>query len=111
MVQMRESFLRIEDVDPRGGGIWNDEHVRGIDAFQPRMFERSKPRPSVKISSLSSLSVVVKCCHVPGKSVNVKSTSLISFRCGNLVKNPLAVVPLRESYATMAGLTVGRGEK
>src|SRR6266511_4716471 len=43
--------------------------------FQPRMLDPSKPSPSVKISSLYSVSVVVKCCHVPGRSVNLKSTS------------------------------------
>src|SRR5438067_3810181 len=45
--------------------------------FQPRIEEPSKPRPSVKISSLYSLSVVVKCCQVPRRSQNLKSTSLI----------------------------------
>ena len=33
--------------------------------FQPRMLEPSKPRPSVKISSVSSRIGQVKCCHVP----------------------------------------------
>ena len=37
------------------------------------MLEPSKPSPSVKISSLYSVSVVVKCCQVPSKSVNLKS--------------------------------------
>src|SRR5438128_1853453 len=46
-------------------------------AFQPRMDEPSKPRPSVKMSSLYSVSVVVKCCQVPCRSQNLKSTSLI----------------------------------
>ena len=45
--------------------------------FQPRMLEPSKPKPSVKMSSLYSLSVVVKCCQVPSRSVNLKSISLI----------------------------------
>src|ERR1700747_2482094 len=40
---------------------------------QPRMLDPSKPSPSVKISSLYSVSVVVKCCQVPSKSVNLKS--------------------------------------
>src|SRR6266513_435636 len=48
-------------------------------ARQPRMLEPSKPRPSVKISSLYSVSVVVKCCQEPGRSVNLKSTSFTSW--------------------------------
>ena len=40
------------------------------------MLEPSKPRPSVKMSSLYSVRVVVKCCQLPGRSVNLKSTSL-----------------------------------
>src|SRR2546429_1037481 len=47
--------------------------------FHPRMLEPSKPSPSVKISSLYSVSVVVKCCQVPGRSVNLKSTSFTSW--------------------------------
>src|SRR5204862_4443684 len=47
--------------------------------FQPRMLDPSKPSPSVKMSSLYSLSVVVKCCQVPGRSVNLKSTSFTSW--------------------------------
>src|SRR6266853_6427605 len=43
--------------------------------FHPRMLEPSKPIPSVKMSSLYSVRVVVKCCQVPGRSVNLKSTS------------------------------------
>src|SRR6266550_1005374 len=39
----------------------------------PRMLDPSNPSPSVKISSLYSVSVVVKCCQVPSKSVNLKS--------------------------------------
>src|SRR3954463_4273997 len=48
-------------------------------ARQPRMLEPSKPRPSVKISSLYSVRVVVKCCQEPGRSVNLKSTSFTSW--------------------------------
>src|SRR5262249_11326837 len=46
-------------------------------AFQPRMDEPSKPRPSVKSDSLYSVRVVVKCCQVPRMSQNLKSISLI----------------------------------
>jgi hypothetical protein len=44
-------------------------------ARHPRMLEPSNPSPSVKISSLYSVSVVVKCCQLPGRSVNLKSMS------------------------------------
>src|SRR5438552_15610839 len=39
--------------------------------FQPRMLEPSKPRPSVKESSLSSLMGRLKCCQVPKVSTNL----------------------------------------
>src|SRR5262245_21759316 len=44
--------------------------------FQPRMDEPSKPRPSAKDSSLSSLKGSVKCCQVPKVSTNFTSTIL-----------------------------------
>src|SRR6267154_3497763 len=44
--------------------------------FQPRMEEPSKPRPSLKDSSLSSLKGRVKCCQVPKVSTNFTSTIL-----------------------------------
>src|SRR5947209_1279044 len=74
----RKSWFGVENVDPRRRGIRDHEHVGALMTFQPRMLEPSKPSPSVKISSLCSLSVVVKCCHVPGRSVNLKSTSFTS---------------------------------
>ena len=57
-----------------GSGITSMSEA--LMAFQPRMLEPSKPRPSVKMSSLYSVSVVVKCCQVPGRSVNLKSIEL-----------------------------------
>ncbi len=33
--------------------------------WKPRMLEPSKPIPSVKRSSVSSLTGTLKCCHVP----------------------------------------------
>src|SRR4030088_3560392 len=48
-------------------------------ARQPRVLEPSNPRPSVKISSLYSVRVVVKFCQEPGRSVNLKSTSFTSW--------------------------------
>src|SRR6185369_1952513 len=42
---------------------------------QPRIDEPSNPSPESKTSSSSSLIGVVKCCHVPRKSRNLKSTA------------------------------------
>src|SRR5258706_3423477 len=44
-------------------------------AFQPRIDEPSKPRPSVKVPSSNSWSGWVLCCHCPTKSTNFRSTS------------------------------------
>src|SRR5207245_2408570 len=44
--------------------------------FQPRIEEPSKPRPSLKESSLNSLMGRVKCCQVPKVSTNFTSTIL-----------------------------------
>src|SRR5437763_1518389 len=46
---------------------------------QPRMLEPSKPRPSSKTPSSSLATGMVKCCDVPRRSVNRKSTALTSF--------------------------------
>src|SRR5689334_21371997 len=53
--------------------------------WKPRMDEPSKPRPSAKVSSVSSVAGMEKCCQVPGMSMNLTSTilrpwSLTSFR-------------------------------
>ena len=44
--------------------------------FQPRMLEPSKPRPSLKISSVNSRMGQLKCCQVPKVSTNLMSTIL-----------------------------------
>src|SRR5712692_5729928 len=44
--------------------------------FQPRMLEPSKPSPSSKDSSVSSLIGMLKCCQVPKVSTNLISTIL-----------------------------------
>src|SRR2546421_9389728 len=46
---------------------------------QPRMLEPSKPRPSSKTPSSSLPTGIVKCCEVPKRSVNRRSTALTSF--------------------------------
>ena len=43
-------------------------------ACQPRMLEPSKPRPSSNMPASNSSAGIEKCCQVPGKSTNLKST-------------------------------------
>src|SRR6059058_1081000 len=86
MVQISESVgsaLKMSIQAVVGSGITSMSEA--LMTFQPRMLEPSKPRPSVKISSLYSVKVVVKCCQVPGRSVNLKSTSLMSWSLINLL--------------------------
>ncbi len=44
-------------------------------AWNPRMLDPSNPRPSVKLSTSSSPTGRLKCCHVPGRSMNRTSTT------------------------------------
>jgi hypothetical protein len=55
------------------------ERRLGVENIDPRRARIGDPRPSVKISSLYSVRVVVKCCQEPGRSVNLKSTSFTSW--------------------------------
>src|SRR6187397_2377921 len=71
------SALKISIHADAGSGMTSMSEA--LIAFQPRMLEPSNPSPSVKISSLYSVSVVVKCCQEPGRSVNLKSTSFTSW--------------------------------
>ena len=43
-------------------------------ACQPRMLEPSNPRPSSNMSASNLSAGIEKCCQVPGKSTNLKST-------------------------------------
>src|SRR6185369_10697339 len=51
---------------------------------QPRIDEPSRPEPSSKSSSFSSLVGMVKCCQVPSRSQNFKSTASALFSLANL---------------------------
>src|SRR6266487_6199345 len=80
MVQMSDrvgSALKISIHAVLGSGMTSMSDA--LITFQARMLDPSKPSPSVKMSSLYSLSVVVKCCQVPGRSVNLKSASFTSW--------------------------------
>src|SRR5438309_386846 len=61
-------------------------------ACQPRIEEPSNPEPSVKTESVNSSIGIVKCCQVPGKSTNFRSTitTLCFFASSN---TSFAVIP------------------
>ena len=54
-------------------------------SWKPRIDEPSKPMPSLKSSSVKSSTGIEKCCHRPGRSMNLKSTNLTprSFACAS----------------------------
>src|SRR5436309_15672484 len=79
MVQINESVgsaLKISIHAVAGSGMTSLSEA--LITFQPRMLEPSKARPSGKMPSLYSASVVVKCCQEPGSSVNLESTNFTS---------------------------------
>src|SRR5579862_3776939 len=53
--------------------------------FQPRMLEPSKPKPSLKISSVNSRIGQLKCCQVPKVSTNLISTILAPLFLANSI--------------------------
>src|SRR5207237_10912629 len=71
-----DSALKMSIHAVAGSGITSMSEA--LMTLQPRMLEPSKPSPSLKISSSYSVSVVVKCCHVPSKSQNLKSINFTS---------------------------------
>src|SRR6266404_6244515 len=68
--------------------------------FQPRMLEPSKPSPSAKDSSLSSLIGMLKCCQVPKVSTNLISTILAPLFFAN--SNTLLGVLIGDDYSVVA---------
>src|SRR6185295_18381623 len=75
MVQMMErvgSFMNGSITAVAGSGITSMSEL-WISAH-PRMDDPSKPRPSSKMPSVSSATGTVKCCHIPRKSMNFRST-------------------------------------
>ncbi len=53
--------------------------------WNPRIEEPSKPMPFSKRSSVSSLTGMLKCCHVPGRSVKRTSTNLTPASLARLI--------------------------
>src|SRR5579863_7347195 len=54
-------------------------------AFQPRIDDPSKPRPSEKTDSVNSDVGTAKCCHVPRMSQSLRSTILTSLDLARLI--------------------------
>ena len=64
---------------------------------QPRIEEPSKPRPSSNgASSLNSLIGAVKCCHVPSRSMNLRST----------ITAPLSLIICRTCFGVIGLVTL-----
>src|SRR5574341_1022203 len=72
---------------------------------QPRIEEPSKPRPSSNTASSISLGGTVKCCQMPRKSLNFKSTATAFCSFINLITSfgviPSLLLPVGE---TLLGL-------
>ena len=77
MKKLRISVLRVRNGSScalvgSGSSSMSDSWI----CWKPRMDEPSKPRPSVKTSSVKEPTGTVKCCITPGRSQ--KRTSTIS---------------------------------
>src|SRR4051794_35548286 len=79
-------------------------------ACQPRMLEPSKPRPSSKTSSSSLETGIVKCCQMPGKSMNRMSIALIS-RSRHIARTVWGVIAAMIRDLQNACVGSGRGER
>src|SRR5215510_921755 len=64
---------------------------------QPRIDDPSNPLPSSNSDSLSSVMGMVKCCHVPRKSRNFRSTQADFFSFANLITS-FGVMPVDLPY-------------
>src|SRR5712692_2515019 len=76
--------------------------------WKPRMLDPSNPRPPVKLSSSSSPSGRLKCCHVPGRSMNrTSTTSTPSAFARSITSRGLVLLPTFVSIAMYTLLSVG----
>ena len=71
--QRRDGAGRVEE---GGIGSGSSSMSDSLIFWKPRMDEPSKPMPSVKRLSENSSTGMEKCCHRPGRSMNLKSTIL-----------------------------------
>src|SRR6266566_2013753 len=74
--QIRKSVLceRTGSIVAESGSGMSSMSLSSID-WNPRMLEPSNPSPSLKLSTSSSPTGRLKCCHVPGRSTNRTSTT------------------------------------
>src|SRR5438034_969812 len=75
--------------------------------FQPRMLEPSKPRPSLKLSSVNSAMGQEKCCQVPKVSTNLTSTILAPAFLASAI-TCLGVLMLNLRFVILDPLAVAR---
>ena len=65
-----------ESTDPHNGGFSvpeSEEHVALVDLLESAHARPSKPIPSLNKSSSSVSHGNEKCCHIPGRSINLRS--------------------------------------
>src|SRR5450759_5863105 len=80
-------------------------------AWKPRMLEPSNPRPSLKLSTSSSPSGKLKCCHVPGRSMKrTSTTSTPSAFARSITSRGLVLLPDFVSIAIYTLLNPGFDE-
>src|SRR5262249_2469349 len=78
--------------------------------WKPRIDEPSKPAPSISRPSLSSRAETAKCCQVPGRSVNFRSTRWTSLsRAKATTSSGVAASPSRSGSARGGPSGVGSG--
>src|SRR3954470_2733018 len=79
-------------------------------SWKPRIDEPSKPAPSVSSPSLNSREATAKCCQVPGRSVNLRSTSATSWSRAKLTTSSgVGAVSAEIGMARGGPSGVGRG--
>src|SRR5229473_1587722 len=78
--------------------------------IQPRIEEPSKPSPSSNTPSVSSAMGMVKCCHRPRKSMNLRSTITAFLSCARprtsfafFMRTSLGWILLQRRLAALAG--------
>src|ERR687886_968441 len=79
-------------------------------SWKPRIDEPSKPAPSVSRPSPSSRAATAKCCQVPGRSVNLRSTRWTSWsRANATTSSGLGAALSRTGMASGGPSGVGSG--
>jgi hypothetical protein len=72
--------LLVERIDFGCGGVRDHQHVAGVDGLPSADTGAVESEAVFKArSSVNSLTGTVKCCHIPGKSINAKIDHLYAF--------------------------------